>query len=195
MGLSQGVDMFYKGDFLKTRIIEEIEISPKIDQEIRDGLCRCFPENTKIFSITRAWNGVSPVFSVLGSNDNNLIAHIGVISRKILINNKEELTIFGLQNVFIIPEFRAKGLLNIIMQKLLIRVKEMRFDYGILFCKPELEKTYSKFYWQRLSNNRMFLLNNESIKTPLPKRHIAMIYPLIHSHFPIGDIDLQGSTW
>ena len=180
---------------MTTRIINEIEISAKIDQEIRNGLCRCFPENTKIFSITRAWNGVSPVFSVLGFEGDNLIAHTGVVSKKILINSDEELTVFGLQNVFIIPEYRGKGLLDIIMQELLKRVKKMQFDYGLLFCKPELEKTYSKCSWQRLSNNRIFLLNNEGIKTPLSRRHIAMFYPLIHSHFPIGNINLQGSTW
>lgn len=178
-----------------SRIIDEIAISSEIDKKIREGLCRCFPENTKIFSKTRAWNGESPIFSVLGFNNNNLIAHTGVISRKIRIDSGEELTIFGLQNVFITPEYRGKGLLAIIMEELMKRVKNMQFDHGMLFCRPELEKTYSKFSWQRVSNNRMFFLDNGSIKSALPKRHIAMVYPLIKSRFPIGDIDLQGSTW
>ena len=177
-----------------TKVINEKEISTETDQKIKQGLCICFPDNYDFFSTSRAWNGVSPEFSVVGFENGDIVAHAGVIRREILIGDSTKLTIFGLQNVFVLPEFRGKSLLTPIMHQIEESVNERNFDCGLLFCKPKLEKVYSKYSWKKLSN-RVIRIDENGQATSLKEKDIAMFFPLIISNFPKGNINLQGREW
>ncbi|MCK5737286.1 MAG: GNAT family N-acetyltransferase [Spirochaetaceae bacterium] len=177
---------------------KEEEITDELDQQIRDGLCRSFPQYAAHYKKTRYWNHIVPVSAVAGftADDNDeLIAHAGIIQREILINGYGSLSIFGIQNVFIHPEYRGKGLLGPLMEGIVSTVKGGGFDCGLLFCFPELDKSYSAYSWARISNKKIIAVNEKGEKTPIPAENIAMFYRLKIRDFPKGDINLQGNDW
>lgn len=66
------------------------------------------------------------------------------------------------------PEFRKKGLSEIIMKKSNYLIKKNK-SVGLLFCKRNMFKYYSKFKWQKLKKNQ--------VKTTLIKK--KTLYPMI----------------
>jgi len=183
---------------LKIEIINEKEITPDLDLKIREGLCRSFPQYADTFIKTRYWNGILPVSSIVLTSDDGsstVIAHAGIIKREILIDGNDRLSIFGIQNVFIQPDFRGQGLLGQLMREILKAVESGGYDCGLLFCVPELEKVYSGFSWEKISNASISAVDNEGLVSPISAANIAMYYPLRIREFPEGDVNLQGYDW
>ena len=182
---------------LKILALNESEITPEIDGQIKEGLCRSFPWYGAVFSVTRSWHGVFPVISIVGLSDDEsrVIAHSGIIQRKIFVNGKIGLSIFGIQNVFIHPDFRGRGLLRPLMDQIIRVAVRGEYDCGLLFCVPELEKVYSAHKWERIPETKIALVNEKGEEGLVPEINIAMFYPLKISDFPVGVINLQGNDW
>ena len=124
------------------KTIEESDLSLETDQEIKDALCMCFPDCYDAFSESSAWHGSSPEYSVIAIQDEKIIAHVGVVHREISVKGVAALTVAGIQNVFVFPEHRGKGLVDKIMQEAMNVAAKKKFDCGLLFCVPALEKIY-----------------------------------------------------
>jgi len=184
--------------FLKVKIFSEKEITPEVDRKIREGLCISFPQDADHFRRTRGWHDIYPVHSLIVFSDDGrklVIAHAGIVHRKILINGYGELSIFGFQNVFIHPDFRGRGLLDLLMTEIPGIAANGGYDCGLLFCVPELEKVYSGFSWKKIMNKEILSVDGEGIMKPIPAGNIAMFYPLSIRDFPDGDVNLQGYDW
>jgi hypothetical protein len=62
------------GRTMRARIIQENEIDPALDVEIRRGLCACFSEDAAVYTRTRVWHGVSPSWSLVLEDSGDMIA-------------------------------------------------------------------------------------------------------------------------
>ncbi len=183
---------------MNIRCYKEKEITEELDLKIREGQCRSFPQYADTFKNSRYWHGILPVSSVVVFSDDessSVIAHIGIIQREIIVAGNDRLSVFGIQNVFILPEYRGQGLLDKMMGEIIRIVESGGYDCGLLFCVPELEKVYSRFSWKKIFNASISAVDDEGLVSPISAATIGMFYPLTIREFPEGDINLQGYDW
>jgi len=177
------------------RIVLEAEIDAALDQAIRDGLCRCFPDDCEVFSRTRAWHGSGPAWSVVvEGDDGRVIAHVGIVDRTITAGG-QPVRVAGIQNVFVVPEGRGKGLCDLVMNAAMVEAGRRGFDVGLLYCVPNLEKVYARCGWRLLPRERIIRVDENGKEIALPEKNIAMFHPLKLAVFPTGEIHLRGNDW
>lgn len=179
---------------MELKIIHEIEMTDGIDQSVRDGLCRCFPPDKEIFSKSRGWHGSMPVWSVIMEDSGKVVAHVGIIDRVIKAGERQ-LRAAGIQNVFVLAEYRGQGLSDRIMNASMREAEKLGFDIGLLYCIPGLEKVYAKCGWQLLPKESIIRIDEHGYAVAIPNKNISMFFPLKVSRFPAGTIHLQGNDW
>ena len=179
---------------MNTRIVNEKDVTPELDQAVREGLCVCFPPDVPVFSHTRAWHGSGPAWSVIIEKEGVIEAHVGVIDRKIKAGD-EPIHVAGIQNVFVIPKLRDTGLSKIIMDAAMAEADARGYDCGFLFCVPSLEPVYKASRWHLLPRERVVRVDEKGREVELPKKNIVMFYPLKRREFPPGSIHLGGNDW
>jgi predicted acetyltransferase len=175
-------------------IIEEKTITDEMDAGIRRSLCDSFPKEREVFSKTRAWHDSSPAWSVVLDENSRVLAHVGIIDRIIKVGG-ENFHIAGIQNVFVIPEYRGKGLSDTVMTTAMRDASNRNYDFGLLFCIPELEKVYAKTGWLKIFPGSVSRVDENGDEMPLPEKNITMYFPLRVVSFPAGKIHLQGNDW
>jgi GNAT superfamily N-acetyltransferase len=183
-----------KESMTEIRIIEEREITPETDKELRDALCRCFPPDYDIFSKMRGWHGSFPEWSVLIFEGGRIVGYVGIVDRVIIAGNRP-LRIAGIQNVFTLPECRGLGYGKLVMDASMKEAGHRDFGAGLLFCVPELERLYAKCGWILLPMEEIVRVDEKGREISLPEKNIAMFYPLSVNQFPAGRIHLQGNDW
>jgi GNAT superfamily N-acetyltransferase len=174
-------------------IVDEAEMSPSLDAAIRERLCLCFPADVAVFGQTRAWHGSRPEFSVVLWEAERVVAHVGVVQRTITVG-ETPLRVAGVQNVFVLPEYRGQGLSAQVLQAAMTQAADRRFDGGLLFCVPRLEKVYAACGWHGLGV-REVVRTEDGRDIPIPDKNIAMFYPIQTPHFPAGLVHLRGNDW
>ena len=179
---------------MKPQIVPEAAVSPAQDAAIRAGLCICFPPDYAIFSRTRAWHGSLPAWSVLVIGGESVVAHGGIVEREILVGLKR-VRIAGVQNVFVLPEFRGRGLFRQVMSAAINEARRRGLDFGLLFCTPEIGRKYARQGWQRLYRRNVTRIDEEGRPQPLPAKNVTLYYPLANRRMPPGDLDLLGNDW
>lgn len=175
-------------------LVQEQDISHALDKKIKESLCLCFPDDQGTFSVTRAWHNSVPSWSLYSEENNRIISHIGVVDRNIRIGDKV-IRVAGMQNVFVLPEFRGQGLCGVLMKEAMDKAADYGFDYGFLFCIPEIEKVYVRCGWFKLPHISVLLTDESGKESVLPSNSIAMCFPLKFNMFPAGEIHLQGNDW
>lgn len=163
-------------------------------KNIKESLCLCFPDDQETFSVTRAWHNMVPSWSLYSEENNRIISHIGVVDRNIRVGDKV-VRVAGMQNIFILPEFRGQGLFDVLMKEAMDKAADYGFDYGFLFCIPEIEKIYRQCGWFKLPHSSILLTGESGKERVLPGKNIAMYFPLKFDTFPAGGIHLQGNDW
>ena len=176
------------------RIVNEDQIDECLDQSIKEGLCICFPPDKEIFSKSRYWHGTAPSWAVLVEEGSQVLAHVGVVERTICVPD-EQVTVAGIQNLFVLPGQRSRGFFPKIMKVSMEEARKRGHDFGLLFCIPELEKIYIRCKWKLLPDRKVIRVDETGQEVPLPSKNITMYYPLARSEFPQGDIHLQGNDW
>ena len=170
------------------------DVSPCLDKKIKEGLCLCFPDDVETFSVTRAWHNTAPSWSLYSEDYDRVISHVGVVDRNIRVGDKVA-RIAGIQNVFVLPEFRGKGFCDALMNAAMVKAAEYGFDFGLLFCIPDIEKVYERSGWIKLPHSSIIATDESEREGTLPGKNIAMYFPLKLTTFPAGDIHLQGNDW
>ena len=176
------------------RIVNESDINKALDEQIRKGLCRCFPADFEVFSNTRAWHGSAPAWSVILEEDDRVIAYCGIVDRVIKVGD-EVIHIAGIQNVFVLPDYRGNGLCDMVMNKAMEEAQSRGYECGLLFCVPRLEKVYTRCGWKLLPKEKIFRIDERGQRVQLPEKNIAMFHPLSRTVFPDGIISLEGNDW
>jgi predicted N-acetyltransferase YhbS len=168
-------------------------MSPGLDAAIRRSLCICFPPDAAVFSQTRKWHGSGPAFSCLVETGGEIVAHVGVVDRTVRVGT-EQIRAAGIQNVFVLPEYRGQHLSDAVMQTAAHETSARGFDIGLLFCIPELEKVYARVGWI-LVDNPVIRIDDDGVEKPLPGKNVVMYLPLRRTSLPTGVIHLQGNDW
>jgi len=175
------------------QIVEEKHMSPEMDSQIRRRLCVCFPQYEPVFSVTRAWHGSAPAYSALVCEAGEVIAHIGVVERRLTVGNTP-LCVAGIQNVMVLPDHRGRGWIDQVMAQAMAEAQKRQFDCGLLFCDPALVKTYSRCRWETL-DDRPIIRVDDGREQPLPASGLTMFFPLRVRQLPPGTIHLRGNDW
>jgi len=128
---------------MRERVVCESEIDKELNAQIRLGLCLCFPKDIKIFSKTRTWNNCQSAWTVIIEDGNKVVAHLAITDRTITSIDGQR-HIVGIGNVFVLPEYRGKGLADKIMKLAMEHSERLGFDFGMLFAGSEVEKVYAR---------------------------------------------------
>ena len=178
---------------MQLRLIDETEMPPRLDEQIRAGLCVCFPADVAVFRHTRAWHGSPPEFSAVLEDAGRVVAHAGVVKREITVAGAP-LLVAGVQNVFVLPEHRGQGLSARVLQAAMAEAGCRGLDCGLLFCVPKLTPIYARCSWHDLGERQVIRVE-EGREVPIPGKNTAMFYPLRVAAFPTGLIHLRGNDW
>jgi GNAT superfamily N-acetyltransferase len=176
-------------------IVNEEDISPQLDEAIREMLVVCFPADRQYFQRQRWWHCV-PIYRALGRNDEGSIgAHTAVVERIVIVGPAlSKVRVVGIQSFCVLQDYRHTGLSNKMMSVAMEEAGRRGFDAGLLFCQKPLEKVYGQMGWSRL-DAAVYMADDEKGQTLIPARNITMFYPLKAKQFPAGDIDLAGTDW
>lgn len=176
------------------RIVDEREMDPATDAAVRRGLCACFPNDIAIFSQTRAWHGSASAFSVLMEAGGEVVAHAGAVDR-IIRAGADRVRIAGVQNVFVLPRHRGRGLVDQAMRMSMEEAERRHMDAGLLFCIPALENLYARTGWHTLPPRPVWATRSSGERYRLDEKNILMFHPLRLRTFPDDEIDLNGDDW
>ncbi len=176
------------------QIVDERDLTPKIDATIRRTLVKCFPKDVEFFSRSRAWHGCAPSYSVFVLDGAEVIAHLGVVERRVTVGG-EPVDVAGLQNVCVLPEHRGRGLCREVVSAAMDEASRRGLDCGLLFCSTELIPVYERCGWQLLTDRAAVRVDSDSREKPLPEGNVPMWYPLRMSVFPEGGVHLGGNDW
>jgi GNAT superfamily N-acetyltransferase len=181
---------------MTARIVNETEMPPALDARIREGLVACFPADAAVFCATRAWHGSAPAWSVVleEPESGTVTAHCGIVARTVSAG-AASLHVAGIQNVFVLPSQRGRGLCDIVMRAAMDEAAARGYDCGLLFCVPELEKVYARCGWLLLPPEPVIRIDEVGNELPIPGKNIAMWHPLRAQSFPPGPIHLRGNDW
>ncbi len=179
---------------MKPQVVLETAITPAQDAAIRAGLCACFPPDCEVFSRTRAWHGSPPAWSVLVEYEDLVVAYVGIVERQILVG-QERVSVAGVQNAFVLPEYRGRGLFRQVMSAALEEARRRGLEFGLLFCTPQIGAKYARQGWRLLDDRSVTRLDEEGRSQPLPAKNATMFYPLANRNLPPGDVHLQGNDW
>ena len=179
---------------MNPRTITESQMEPALDAAIRTSLCACFPHDREVFAHTRAWHGCLPDWSVVREDGGTVIAHAGVVERTIRVG-EEAVRVAGVQNVFVLPDYRGEGLCRLVMTAAMAEAQRRQLDFGLLFCTESLSTIYSNLDWRRLDQRTILRIDADGREGPLPPKNLGMFYPLARHDFPAGTVRLQGNDW
>lgn len=180
--------------FMPIQIITESQISSKLDADIKQLLCTCFPKDQAVFSRTRAWNGNQPVWTFYMQEEDRIIGHLSFSDQHVRAGN-ESCHVAGVQNVCVRTEYRGRGLSGQLSEAALQKGRELQYDFGMLFTSQLLVKLYAAAGWQPVTANRLLQLDDTGREVPIPDNQIPMYYPLVRREFPCGTIRLQTRIW
>lgn len=176
------------------RIIDEQELEPDLEAAIRQALVTCFPKDAEFFSRSRAWHGSAPAFSALVSEDDRVIAHLGVVQRRIKVGGTP-VEMAGIQNVCVLDEHRGRGLCREMLAAAMAEAKSRGIDFGLLFCVAELVPVYERCGWKRLPDQPVIRVDSDGLEKPLVEGNLPMWLPLGEEGFPRGTVHLGGNDW
>jgi len=174
-------------------IAEESDLSPDLDQGIRDLLCLCFPPDVTVFSQSRYWHGTAPEYSFFRREAGKITGHVGIVRRTIRAG-ASQITIAGVQNLAVAPTRRKSGLGALLMIRALAEARRRGIAFGLLFCVPGLARFYSSLGW-KIQERAFFMTNETGARERIPDKNIGMTLTLGPEPFPPGEVDLQGRDW
>lgn len=178
------------------KIIFEDNFPLQLDAQIREQLTVAFPHSADYFKDNRGWKGTFPLWNVVVFNEaDKPVGYIGVIERTITVG-RENFKIFGLQNVYVIEEYRGCGL----AQKMLVEIErealKRSLDFGLLFCRPHVESLYLRAGWKPLGRPKIFVTNNQGEVMERPFVHDSLFFKSITlSDIPKGIVYFNGPDW
>nr|WP_276308947.1 GNAT family N-acetyltransferase [Sphaerochaeta halotolerans] len=176
-------------------ILHENQITPIMDMRIKHNLCLCFPHQTDYFSRSRGWNDVPSDITVVGMDNDDPIAHLGVAIRSIQVDGNDY-RIFGLQNVYVVPSHRGKHLVDVLFTELLEYLKGVDLNFGLLFARTKVEHVYTRLGWKRMGDVSLKVKygSGEVQQRKFIHDHLYF-YPFTKTGPPEGPYYLNGPDW
>ncbi len=179
---------------IAVQIVKEIDLAPDLDASIRQLLVTCFPKDAQFFAGSRAWHGSAPSFSAVVIEAEKLIAHLGVVERRITIGGVPA-GVAGIQNVAVLPDHRGQGLTRQMLAAVMDEALQRGLDYGLLFCEPKTVPVYARCGWLELPDQPVVRVDSDGLEKPLLPGNLSMWLPLAKQAFPAGTVHLGGNDW
>ena len=177
---------------MQTRIIDEEDIDPRLDQAIRDLLVLCFPHRREVFSAARRWRGNVPLYSVVVQDHDVLCANVAVVDRTIRVADRL-LRVAGVALVAVAPAFRGRRLIDGALVAAMKEAAARKFDCGFLFTHRPTNRIYARNGWIEIAVQTTRIEDSQEIQ--MPPENVRMFHPLTMKDFPPGDIHLLGDKW
>lgn len=114
---------------MNIQYIKDTDVSEELDQKLRNLLSTCFikGQDSKVFRRQRYYNEMPQHRYMLWDHD-DLIAHVAVHDKEVLME-KKSYPISGIAEVCVHPNYRKKGVVKTILEK----VHQDRMEYGDAF--------------------------------------------------------------
>jgi predicted GNAT family N-acyltransferase len=126
------------------------------------------------------------------NDDENLVSYVGVITRKVKLNDAPVL-IGGIGSVKTAPDARGKGYATAGLQRATrLLEEEFNVDFSILFCRDELLNYYTRFGWIQFDGDVFVEQENGKIKFSFNK---VMTLAATKAAPQMGKLDLCGMPW
>ncbi len=176
-------------------VIDEGDVSPALDQSIRELLVRCFPADRDYYARQSWWHCI-PTYRVIGRDKrDSVVAHAAVVQRSISVEPMSSaISVAGIQSFCVSPEHRKTGMSDRMMVVAMEEAHRRGLDAGLLFCVNRLEAVYRRMGWDKLGTV-VYTYDEKRGRIQIPAKNITMFFPLKVRQFPLGDIDLAGADW
>jgi predicted N-acetyltransferase YhbS len=180
---------------MQIRLLDESQIDPATDAALRRTLATCFPHNETQFSGSRNWRGAVPLFTVVATDKTHIVACAIVIDRTVCIGERP-VRVAGVGNVCVLPDYRGGGIVDRILLAAMEEAAGREFEWGLLFCRPEIMKVYERTGWLSCMDRRFVRTDHKTGQVvEIPAEHGKMFLRIGYRPLPPGDIDLQGDKW
>jgi predicted N-acetyltransferase YhbS len=174
-------------------IVEESDLRPDEDQQLRDLLCLCFPNWVEIFRHSRQWHKMPPIYTVLARENGQIVGHIAVVVRTITTTWNFRYNVASIQGVCSAPDKRHIGLAQNLLQEALLEAARRGFLFAILYCKEDLVPFYTSRGW-KLADDSVVMWNNREMPVFM-QSNCPMYYELSDVPFPEGPLDVHSPSW
>ena len=178
---------------LPVDIVEESDLQADEDRQIRELLCRCFPDWAEIFRDQRLWHNTPPIYSVTAKQREQIVGHIAVVVRTITTTWNFRHNVASIQGVCVAPENRHTGLARRLLKKALQEAAKRGFHFAILYCKEFLVPYYAEQGW-KLADDSVIMWNSRDLPVFM-KSNCPMYYELGDVPFPEGPLDVHSPSW
>lgn len=178
---------------LPVEIVEEGDLQPEEDRQIRELLCNCFPDWERIFQQSRCWHSTPPIFSALVRQEGEIVGHLAVVVRTITTTWNFRYNVASIQGVCVAPKKRRTGLSRRMLREALKEAARRGFLFAILYCKEFLVPFYSSQGW-KLADDSVIMWNSQDL--PISMRSNCPMYcELGDVSFPEGPLDVHSPSW
>ena len=178
---------------LPIEIIEENDLQPEDDRQIRELLRLCFPDWSDIFRQHRTWHSTPPIYSVIVREEGKVIGHIAVVIRTITTTWNFRYNVVSIQGVCVAPDRRHTGLARHLLQEALHEAAKRGFLFAILYCKEFLVSYYLSQGW-KLADDSIVMWNSRDLPISM-QSNCPMYYELDTVTFPEGPLDVHSPSW
>ena len=123
--------MINSTDLYKIDYLADKDVDYRIDRQLKEILSICFPEQP-VFLKQRYFFEMPQHRWIIFSAD-RIIAHAALHEKQISINNSN-FEMGCVAEVCVHPQFRGKGIVHLMLQKINQWLKERNFDFAFLFA-------------------------------------------------------------
>jgi predicted N-acetyltransferase YhbS len=178
---------------LPIEIIEENDLQPNEDRQIRELLGLCFPDWSDIFRQHRTWHSTPPIYSVIVREGGSIIGHIAVVVRTITTTWNFRYNVASIQGVCVVPDKRCSGLASRLLREALHEAARRGFLFAILYCKEFLVPFYLSQGWN-LADDSVVMWNSRDLPVSM-RSNCPMYVELGDFPFPEGPLDVHSPSW
>ena len=175
---------------LPIEIVDECNLQPREDRQIRELLCLCFPEGAENFQHCRTWHNTPPIFSVIIREAEQVVGHVAVVVRTITTTWNFRYNVASIQGVCVAPAKRRSGLAHRLIQTALQEAARRGFLFAILYCKEKYVPYYASQGW-KLADDSVVMWNSRDLPISM-RSNCPMYYELTDTPLPEGPLDVHS---
>ena len=177
------------------QILAKADVSPELDRQMEKLFQLAFNEEEidqgRDPAASSLEDGLRHQWFALGWVDSELVTQLALLTREITVGS-QKVWVVGVGGVATHPTWRhqgfASGLLRLTED--FVR-KEINVPFGLLVCAPETRPLYERAGWRYVADELYFQQNDMRRRMQTP----VMIFPFSQQDWPVGEIDLCGSSW
>ncbi|NNF15302.1 MAG: GNAT family N-acetyltransferase [Gammaproteobacteria bacterium] len=123
-------------------------------------------------------------------DDASLASHVGLLQHRVVVD-EQSYRVGGVGGVVTLPHQQGKGYASALMEEACRRMAAWHVDAGLLFCRPQLQKFYSRRDWTMVTAPVTVHQAERIIEMPVQ----AMVKPVNLAAWPSGPVHVPGLPW